>query len=314
MECDVTIMKESEKSYYVVTPSLTVHRDRDHIRRVAASLKENKLSFEDLTRDYSVLAVAGPEAKLLFEDFPFSTAQDICFEDDLVARALRVSYVGEYGVEIHAKRNDATRILNILEDRARDCNKGQGLVMGGYRSIMHSLRLEKGFVHFGHDATPVDTQLESGLGFVSSSKLKTSIPFLGRDALIEQKSRGPLRRRLVNFKVHDPDTTLWGHETVFQNQNKMVGHITSGGISFLDDKNQGRAIGLGFISCHEGITKSYLRENQFHVEVVDVNSKRTRLVEITPSLSCVYVVISIISLRLNQFTLTAHYFQVRPEG
>ena len=78
VECDVTIMKESEDSYYVVTPSLTVNRDRDHIRRVASTImNEDALCIEDITRDYSVLALAGPQVKSLFEefDFPFTTVR-----------------------------------------------------------------------------------------------------------------------------------------------------------------------------------------------------------------------------------------------
>ena len=248
VECDITVMKESEDSYYVVTPSLTVHRDRDYIGRVASNImNENALSIEDLTQDYSVLAGAGPQVKSLFEDFdfPFATARDLHFENNIVARTLRVSYVGEYGVEIHARHQDARRILEILEDRATKCNEGRGLVMGGYRAIMHSLRLEKGFVHFGHDTSPVDTQLESSLGFVSAGKLKTDVDFLGRDALIEQKSNG-VSRRLVNFKVNDTAASLWGHERVFRD-GKEVGHITSGGVSFLD---QGNLVQSDLASCH----------------------------------------------------------------
>ena len=167
------------------------------------------------------------------------------------------------------------------------------------------------------DTSPVDTQIESSLSFVSAAKLKTSTPFLGRDALIEQKSRG-VRRRLVNFRVNDASATLWGHERVFRD-GMDVGHITSGGISFLDEENS-RAIGLGFVSCDEGecVTKSYLSQGKFHVEVVDVEHGKTRLVQCTPSLSCLYVVLFLFTFSSQYLSLYLinkyRVSQVRSEG
>ena len=98
-------------------------------------------------------------------------------------------------------------------------------------------------MHFGHDVSPTDSALESGLGFVSAAKLKEGTPFLGREALLAEKAGG-LRRRLVSFKVQEEGVSVWGGEGIYCD-GRHVGHITSGGIGHT--VNDGRAIGIGYV-------------------------------------------------------------------
>ena len=93
-------------------------------------------------------------------------------------RALRVSFVGELGWELHVPAERAPGFVARLMAAGDEagCNDGQGLVNAGYRALLGSLRLEKRFVHFGHDVSPTDSPLEAGLGFVSAAKLKQATP------------------------------------------------------------------------------------------------------------------------------------------
>ena len=315
VECDITIVRDDgtitdEGGFYLVTPALTVLRDAEHILR--ESEREGSIvdvEIRDVTPDFAVLAVAGPESRELIADllegqqrqdvldgsFAFGTARVLDFSsvvNDVSpdTLCLRVSYAGEWGVEIHASREDAPKIMCALRETSfgRRCNDGLGLVDGGYRALMQSLRVEKGFVHFGHDVSPTDTQLESSLGFVSAAKLKTDIPFLGREALEAQKQREgtKLRRRLVSFKVdNDASASLWGHEGVYRD-GQRVGYVTSGGIGWA--ANEGRAIGLGFVHSEDvGVTKSFLRDGVFQV-ATHTTSGEMRMVDVSASLGCLY--------------------------
>lgn len=130
-----------------------------------------------------------------------------------------------------------------------------GVTLGGYRSILNSLRVEKQFMHWGHDVGPEDTPLEAGLAFVSARKLKSDVGFVGRSVLEQQKADG-LPKRLMSFKVMAKEEeeggagagagsmSLWGNEIIWVD-GKKVGKITSGGVGYT--VNNGMAIGMGYV-------------------------------------------------------------------
>ena len=132
------------------------------------------------------------------ESFPFGTAQQV----GPGVRALRVSFVGELGWELHCPREAAPVIWAALHSAGADtgANNGVGLINAGYRALLLSLRVEKRFVHFGHDVSPSDSPLEAGLGWVSAPKVRAGTPFLGHEALVAQKAAGQTRR-LVSFSI-----------------------------------------------------------------------------------------------------------------
>jgi 4-methylaminobutanoate oxidase (formaldehyde-forming) len=215
------------RAFYLVHASTACTRDVDHLRLSATQMAGSVASgvaFQDVTDDFAVLALMGPqsrrllgrvlsagEAELTNEAFPFGTMRhlEVVALDGapMAIRALRVSFVGELGWELHAPRELAGALFDALHasavdagmDGSDDFNDGE-LVNAGYRALLESLRLEKGFVHFGHDVSPVETPLEAGLGFVSAGKLKAGTPFCGRDALLRQKEEG-VRQRLMSFSL-----------------------------------------------------------------------------------------------------------------
>jgi 4-methylaminobutanoate oxidase (formaldehyde-forming) len=133
-----------------------------------------------------------------------------------------------------------------------------GLADAGYRAI-ESLRLEKGYRAWGADINADSNPFEAGLGF--AVKLKTDIPFLGREAL--EAARGkPLTKLLTTFTVDDPDVVLLGRETIFRN-SEQVGYLTSGGFGH----TIGLGIGMGYVRHAEGVTRDWVLAGDYELEV-----------------------------------------------
>jgi 4-methylaminobutanoate oxidase (formaldehyde-forming) len=132
------------------------------------------------------------------------------------------------------------------------------LANAGYRAI-ESLRLEKGYRAWGSDIGPDHTPLEAGLGW--AVKLKTNMPFMGREALMEQAA-APLRKRLACFTVDDPDVVLLGRETIYRD-GERVGWLTSAGWGYTVGKN----IGYGYVRNGEGVDEAYLSAGHYEFEV-----------------------------------------------
>jgi glycine cleavage system aminomethyltransferase T len=106
--------------------------------------------------------------------------------------------------------------------------------------MMDSARIEKGFRHFGHDITSEDHVLEAGLGFA----VKTDKPaFIGRDAVLRKRESG-LERRLLQFKLTDPEPLLYHNEPVLRD-GQIVGYLSSGAYGH----HLGAAVGLGYVPC-----------------------------------------------------------------
>ena len=130
--------------------------------------------------------------------------------------ALRVTYLGELGWELHLPTEYAAHVYELLWAAGRDL----GLANAGYRAI-DSLRLEKRYLYWGSDITPDYTPYEAGLGFAVSLKKKSD--FIGRAALEKAKAAGPARK-LITLLV-DADVQLYGGEAIRRN-GKVLG-VTS---------------------------------------------------------------------------------------
>ena len=82
-------------------------------------------------------------------------------------------------------------------------------------------------------------------------KLKSNIPFIGRDALVASQGQA-LRKRLATFTTAREDIVLLGRETILRN-GEAVGYLTSGGYGY----TVGKPIGLGYVRHPEPETGSY---------------------------------------------------------
>ena len=132
------------------------------------------------------------------------------------------------------------------------------LVHAGYHAL-NSLRIEKAYRHWSHDITDEDTPLEAGLSF--AVKIDKPGGFIGRDALRAQKESG-LSRRLLQFKLQDPEPLLYHNEPIWRN-NKLAGHITSGAYGH----SLGACIGLGYVHVEPGESHEEIVSGDYEIEV-----------------------------------------------
>ena len=137
---------------------------------------------------------------------------------------------------------------------------------------MHALdscRIEKKFVHLGHDIGNEDTPLEAGMGFVCA--MQKSIPFIGHDAIARQRESGAhLRKRLVQFLLQDPEQMLYHHEPIIRDGN-IAGFLTSGNFGH----TLGASVGLGYVYDDAAIDQSVLDGSSWHIEVGGVRIPAT---------------------------------------
>jgi len=239
IEADVTVTRLSETAYLVVTPAATRLADEMWIRRHG---DDANFVITDVTAGEGVIAVMGPKARDLMrlvspddwsnEAHPFGLARNIEIGYGL-ARAHRVSYVGELGWEVYVSSDMTAHVYETLVEAGADV----GLKHVGLHA-MDSLRIEKAFRHFGHDITCEDHVVDAGLSFA----VKTSKPdFIGRDAVLQRKETGP-KLRMLQFLLTDAEPLLFHHEPILKD-GAFVGYLSSGSYGH----TLGGAIGLGYV-------------------------------------------------------------------
>jgi 4-methylaminobutanoate oxidase (formaldehyde-forming) len=261
IECDLTVARLATDRYYLVTGTGFATHDFDWIARHIPPGLDARLT--DVTSAHAVLALMGPRAREVLATltraavdnaaFPFGQARSIQVAGAPVL-ALRVTYVGELGWELHVPVEFAATVYTAL----MRAGEAHGIANAGYRAI-ESLRLEKGYRAWGADIGPDHTPFEAGLGW--AVKLKTGQPFMGRTAL-EQHAAAPLKKWLCTFTVDDPAVVLLGRETLYRD-GERVGWLGSGGYGHTLRTN----IGLGFVRRAAGVTREYLLGGSYELEV-----------------------------------------------
>jgi 4-methylaminobutanoate oxidase (formaldehyde-forming) len=259
IEADVTVTRLAADRYYLVTGTGFATHDFDWINR---NLPEGAdATLVDVTSSTAVLAVMGPRARDILRTltpddlsnaaFPFATAREIALAGAPVL-AIRITYVGELGWELHVPVEFAAAVHDALMHAGRP----HGLLNAGYRAI-ETLRLEKAYRAWGSDIGPDHTPLMAGLGW--AVKLRTRIPFLGRAAL---EKPDPLPRLLAGFTLDDPGAVLLGRETILRN-GEPVGWLTSGGFGH----TIGKPIGYGYVRRPEGIDPAWVSAGSYEIEI-----------------------------------------------
>lgn len=261
IECDLTVARVAEDEYYIVTGTGFATRDFDWISCNIPSGLNCQLF--DTTSSNAVLSLMGPKARDILaavtrddvsnEAFKFGTIKTIGIAGCPV-QALRVTYVGELGWELHLPVEYASTVYAALNET------GHAVINAGYRSI-ESLRLEKGYRAWGSDIGPDHTPFESGLGW--AVKLKSNIPFKGRDATLAQKQNG-VEKMMAGFTVDDPNVILLGRETIYRN-GERVGWLTSGGYGY----TVGKSIGYGYVRNSEVVDQDYVLSGEYELEVAN---------------------------------------------
>ena len=262
IESDLTVTRLREDLFLVITAGASQTRDLAWLHKNIP--EDSRTTVTDVTSGYTVLSLMGPESRNLLSKltpndlsnkaFPFGTGREIEI-GYAKALALRMTYVGELGWEIYLPAEFAQDIYDKIIDAGAD----HGLKLAGMHAL-NSLRLEKAYRHWGHDITDEDSPLEAGLGFAVKFDKKGG--FIGRDALLKQKENKVLKRRLVQFALDDPQPLLYHNEPIWCG-GKIVGDLTSG----MYGHTIGTCLGMGYVSCEEGVSKEFLESNSFEIEV-----------------------------------------------
>lgn len=261
IEADLTVARFAEDRFYIVTGTGFRTHDfgwiSDHI---PAGLD---CTLSDITEDWGTLSLMGPRAREVLAGvtaadvsnaaFPFGHVREIGIAGATV-RALRVTYVGELGWELHIPIAALGEVYDVL----MAAGKTHDIRPIGYRAL-ESLRLEKAYRAWSSDITPNDTPFEAGLGW--AVKLRKNTDFLGRRAL-EGLAGQPLKKRFMGFTVNDPSIVIAGRETILRN-GEPVGYLTSGGYGY----TLGRNIGYGYVRNTEGVSDDYLKSGTYELVV-----------------------------------------------
>ena len=233
IEADLTVSRISEREFWVIGGAGTRARDLFAIEQailnhgaVSGSGGEANATVTDITSAFAVLAVMGPASREIVQGltqadmsdkaFPFATNQQIDIGSCFV-RANRMSYVGELGWELYVPTEFAVHVF----DQLMEAGKPHGMELAGYHTL-NSLRFEKGYRHWGHEVTPDDNPVHSGLNFA----VDWDKDFRGKEALAEAKAFGNTRR-LIQVAVHDESVLLHHHEPMYRD-GVRVGYVTDG--------------------------------------------------------------------------------------
>lgn len=277
IEADVTVTRIADDRFMVVSGVACQTRDMDWLKRNKPA--DAFVVITDMTSAYAVITVMGPDSRatlsqltdadLSHEQFAFATSKEIDLHCAVV-RASRITYVGELGWELYIP----TEFAPSVYDAVMEAGKAYSIKPYGYHT-MNSLRMEKCYRHWGHDITDEDTALEAGLSFASDFDKEGG--FIGKEALLAQKAEGPLKKRFVAFLFENPEPLCYHEEPIYAD-GVIVGRTTAGMFSH----TLGATIAMGYVANSEGVTKDWLDNTSFEIEVECEKYK------VTPSLRSFY--------------------------
>ncbi len=260
LEADLTVTKLDDEHFFVVA-SDTAHRHVLTRMKRAAAGKHAFIS--DVTSGYAQINIQGPNSRALLqsittadlsnEAFPFRTAREI---DLGFARALciRITYLGELGYELYIP----SEMAGHAYERIAEAGQRFDMRHVGLKSLA-SLRMEKGYRDYGHDIDNTDSVLEAGLGFAVALDKPD---FIGKSAVEAKKAEGPLKKRLVQIKLDDPEPMMFHAEIVHRN-GIPLGYTRAASYGH----TLGAAVGLAMIEADEPITQAFLDNGQWTVNI-----------------------------------------------
>ena len=236
IETDLTVVCIDKNHFRIISSAAVRTHDKAHILKHISS----DVEFKDVTDDLVCLGLFGPKSrdlisKLSNEDFSndkfkFATSKNVKINNKNVWTQ-RLSYVGELGYELYIKTYEAKEIYNLITESGK---KFKLSLCGAH--AMDTMRMESGFLHWGHDISPEENQYQAGLNFAIS--YKKNVDFIGKKAVEKIKTQ-KLDRRFAMFtlKNNKPGNPLLLHEEPIYLKDKIIGKTTSGNYSFNFNKN-----------------------------------------------------------------------------
>ena len=260
IETDLTVVCLEKNHFRIISSAAVRTHDKAHILKHLSK----DLEFKDVTDELICLGIFGPKSRDLLstitnedlsnENFKFSRSKNIKL-NSINVWAQRLSYVGELGYELYIQKENAREIYDLIVNNGKDF----GLVHCGAHT-MDTMRMESGFLHWGHDISPEENQYQAGLNFAIS--YKKPFDFIGKENLLKIKGK-KLERKFVMLVLKDntPGKPLLLHEEPIYLDDKIIGKTTSGNYSFNYDKN----LSFGYINSK--ISNEQLVDKNFYIEI-----------------------------------------------
>ncbi len=260
IETDVTVVCLDKDYFRIISSAATRERDKFHIKKHLNS----KIDLIDVTDDYCVFGLFGPKSRELIQNISkenlsnnklkFSYGKKINV-NNLNVWIQRLSYVGELGYEIYVEFRYAKHIYEILIDEGKKFN-----ISNCGMHALDTMRMESGFLHWGHDISPEENQFQAGLSFAISFKKNSN--FIGKNSLLKIKDK-KIDKRLMMFvlKEANPGLPLILHDEPIYLDNNIIGRTTSGNYSFNFNKN------LTFGYVNSGNTFDTLKGKNIYIEI-----------------------------------------------
>ncbi len=260
IETDLTVVCMGKNYFRIVTSAANREHDKFHILKHLSK----DVEFKDVTDEIACLGVFGPKSRNLLsklsdddfsnENFKFSTSKKIIIKNKEIW-AQRLSYVGELGYELYIKMNESREIYNLIIEKGQEFNLSNCGMLA-----MDTMRMESGFLHWGHDMSPEENQFQAGLSFTIS--FKKNVNFIGKDALIKIKDKKPNKNfAMLVLKDSKPGNPLMLHDEPIYLENKIIGRTTSGNYSFNYNKN----LTFGYINSSNSLND--LKNKNIYVEI-----------------------------------------------
>ena len=260
IETDLTVVCISNDYFRIITSAANREHDKFHILKHLSK----EIEFNDVTDDIACLGLFGPKSRNLIskiskndfsnENFKFGNSKKITI-NNIEIWAQRLSYVGELGYELYLKMHEAKEIFNLIYENGKEF----GISLCGMLA-MDTMRMESGYLHWGHDISPEENQYQAGLNFAVS--YKKNINFIGKDALLKIKDRKENKKFvMLTLNNSKPGEPLLLHDEPIYHNEKIIGRTTSGNYSFNYNKN----MAFGYINSK--LSKEELEKQKFIIEV-----------------------------------------------
>jgi glycine cleavage system aminomethyltransferase T/glycine/D-amino acid oxidase-like deaminating enzyme len=273
IETDLTVVCLDINYFRIISSAATRERDKFHIKKHLS----NTTDLKDVTDDYCVLGLFGPKSRELMtnisdedfsnEKFKFGTAKYINV-DGITIWTQRLSYVGELGFELYVKKNDSIKLYELLINKGKKYN-----ISNCGMHAMDTMRMESGFLHWGHDISPEENQYQAGLNFTIS--FTKDEDFIGKDALLKLKGQNLTKRFIMlSLKESIPGKPLLLHDEPIYLDNEIIGRTTSGNYSFNYNKN----LSFGYIKID--LSNDELQGKNLFIEIAKI--KYLAAIETTP--------------------------------
>jgi sarcosine dehydrogenase len=275
VEADVTVTPLEEgvgtlvgpilkgKGYYIVAGGASGYQTVSHFKKEIGK-KNFKAVISDITDKLGVLSIQGPKSRELLQSITETPITDERFPPGMshiiqvnghVCRAMRISFIGELGYELHVPVASCVPVYK----KVKEAGRGFELKHAGFRAL-YSLSLEKGYHLWNHDLRIDDNPFEANLQMIC----RKDGQYLGKQHVEKLKQHGVKKKR-VFFTLEDR-VAIYGLETIWRDDT-IVGFLRRGDWGY----NLDCSIGTGFIEHPKGqiLTDEFLKSGNYHIEVLD---------------------------------------------